>query len=105
MKTIFITLFIILVLVLANLFNNVYPTLKVYHFQTKDGNFEFILIPSKGRDEKMMTNAFIKWRTESQEHSNKKLYRTFKKNYFKIWKWYEYTKHIYYYEYLDVKSK
>ena len=69
-------------------------------FQTKDGAFTFTVIPSKGRDHKMMERAFADFVSKNNA-SDLKLYRTTSKNYFRIKIWQAYkTEPAWQYEYL-----
>lgn len=59
-------------------------------FSTKDGLFRFTCIPSKGRDYIMMENEFNNYKLQNNLENNVKIYRTSRKNYFKISKWAQY---------------
>lgn len=59
-------------------------------FQTEDGAFSFMLIPTKGRDVQMMEKAFEQFKEANPTYSNAILYRTTPINYFKIKKWANY---------------
>lgn len=69
-------------------------------FQTKEGEFKFTVIPSKGRDCKMMERALEDFVSKNNS-SDLKLYRTTSKNYFRIKIWHTYkTEPVWQYEYL-----
>ena len=73
---------------------------KNYHYQTKDAEFDFTLIPSKGRDIEMMKRNFTYFKEQHPEYNYLKLYRTFKRNPLKFWNWYSYiSDDIYQFEY------
>ncbi len=70
------------------------------NFQTKGGEFKFTVIPSKGRDHKMMERTFADFVPKTYA-SDLKLYRTTSKNYFRIKNWQAYkTEPAWQYEYL-----
>ncbi len=59
-------------------------------FCTKDGEYNFICIPSKGRDYQMMLDSFEKYKKENNIENNEKVYRKTSKNYLKISHWCKY---------------
>ncbi|WP_155847164.1 hypothetical protein [Algoriphagus marincola] len=61
-----------------------------YLFQTQNAEFEFWAIPSKGRDIEMMEQQFKEFRERSPEFSELRIYRTFSRNPFKFWNWFDY---------------
>ena len=72
---------------------------KSYHFQSKDGSFQFDVIPSKGRSIEQMQRSIKK--LEKEQKRTIKVYRTFKKNYFQFWNWLDYISNpIWNYPYL-----
>lgn len=69
-------------------------------FQIKGGAFTFTVIPSEGRDHKMMERTFADFVSKNSA-SDLKLYRTTSKNYFRIKNWQAYkTELAWQYEYL-----
>jgi len=60
------------------------------NFQTKNGGFKFTTIPSKGRDYLMMERKFDEYKSVNHIEEELVLYRTTRKNYFKISKWCQY---------------
>ncbi len=75
-------------------------TLHIYNFETKNGNFKYVVIPQKGRDLEMMKHAFILYRHDNPSTVDTVLYRTFKPNYLKFWNWHGYaTNELYSYEF------
>ena len=60
-------------------------------FKATNTNFEFVAIPSKGRNISMMEKAFNKYKNEHDITDIEcHIYRVTKKNYFKISKWSQY---------------
>ena len=57
------------------------------NFQTRNGEFKFMAMPSKGRDHLMMERRFESYRLENKELTDTILYRTTPINYFRISKW------------------
>jgi len=81
------------------MFNDMATIGKPYHFQTQTGNFEFTAVPSKGRDVEMMERRILQY--EAENNIQITVYRTFKKNYLKFWRWGEYrSSPLYRYEYI-----
>ncbi|HZV68579.1 MAG TPA: hypothetical protein VFG10_03515 [Saprospiraceae bacterium] len=75
-------------------------TIHVYNFETKNGYFKDAVIPEKGRDLDHMKYAFARFKEENPGTIDTVLYRTFKLNYLKYWKWHDYaTKELYQYEF------
>jgi len=60
------------------------------NFQTKNGEFKFTAIPSKGIDYKMMERQFEEFKLKNNTINETTLYRTTTKNYLKISKWCQY---------------
>jgi hypothetical protein len=86
------------VLILSNIYSGYINVLsdglfKSYLFQTEKAEFEFLTMPSKGRDVEMMELQFIDFKEKNSEYSNLHLYRTFKRNPLKFWNWYNYLTH------------
>ncbi len=76
-----------------------------YHFETKDCQFRFMIIPSKGRDIQLMEKKFEDYiKDNNLSKDNVILYRTFRRNPLKFWLWHEYYNHDIYMKY-DYKSK
>lgn len=89
---------------LVPLFLGLEPIINIYEYSNKDGTFTFREYPEKGRDLEMMERNFERFiRNTGSSSSNNILYRTFKINYFKFWKWKEYLTHPRWqqYDYLD----
>jgi hypothetical protein len=59
-------------------------------FRSDDGLFEYTTIPSKGRDYKMMEQAFINHKKKENIDGSVKLFRVTKKNYLNVSKWCSY---------------
>jgi hypothetical protein len=77
-----------------------------YLFQTKNAEFEFLMMPSKGRDIKMMELQFKDFKEQSPRYSDLSLYRTFKRNPLKFWNWFDYLRNDRYdYEFQEENSK
>lgn len=66
---------------------------KQYKFETLDGKHQFITMPSKGTDIKTMERRFAHFCEEHLEYENTQLYRTFRRNPLKYWRWYEFFTH------------
>lgn len=60
------------------------------NFQTKNGEFRFTAIPSKGRDHKMLERRFDSFKQKNPELGNIVLYRTTGKLYLNVCMWVEY---------------
>lgn len=72
---------------------------KPYHFQTRTGDFEFVAVPSKGRDTDAMKRRIARY--EAEHNTQITVYRTFKKNYLKFWEWDQYRNNpLYRYGYM-----
>lgn len=72
-----------------------------YHFQTKSGEFETVLISNKQRDS-IVKKRFERFKANNPEFNQLVLYRTFKKNCWKFWKWSEFQyREIYEFPYLE----
>ena len=110
-KSINLLILISAMVILSNIFSvyvNAFTDgmMKSYLFQTEKAEFEFWTMPSKGRDIEMMEGHFASFKDAHQEHSNLKLYRTFKRNPLKFWNWYTYlTNERYDYEYQEEIKK
>lgn len=61
-------------------------------FCTRDGSFTFTAIPSKGRGYEMMERQFVAFKAKNRQLGDTLLYRTSAKNYWRINKWYQYSK-------------
>jgi hypothetical protein len=61
-------------------------------FRTRDGSFTFTAIPSKGTDHEMMERQFVAFKAKNPQLGDTLLYRTSAKNYWRIGKWYQYSK-------------
>lgn len=96
--------FLVILVIIANVLNsllNFDGLFKSYHFQSKNKEFEFLVIEGKGRNIDMMNRNFEVFKKNNQI-DEPKIYRTFERNAFKFWKWYEYLNdEIYSYPYLD----
>jgi hypothetical protein len=76
------------------------------HFQSKDGTFTYMCMPSKGRDYKSLERSFENYKKEKNIQTNLKLYRTTSINYFEIGRWCEYkTLPEWQYPYLSPSSR
>lgn len=60
------------------------------NFSTKDRDFTFTCMPSKGRDYAMMKRAFEDYKLKKNVTDNLKIYRVTSKNYLKISSWCQY---------------
>jgi hypothetical protein len=60
---------------------------RVYTFQTKLNEFTFEAIPSKGMGLPIMEKRFNSFLSENPMTSDTILYRTFKRDWSKFWKW------------------
>ena len=93
MIAIFITSIITFILISIIFFSNS-PEVKIgerIHFQSKDGNFSFTAIPSKGINYVELEKAFSKYKIENKISDEAyKVYRVTRKNYLKISKWCQY---------------
>jgi len=104
-KRIIILTIISVIIILSNIFSgfiNVFSEglFKSYLFQTEKAEFQFMTMPSKGRNIEMMERQFSNFKEKHPEYSNLQLYRTFKRNPLKFWNWYDYlTNDRYYYGY------
>lgn len=73
-----------------------------YHYQSENAEFNFTMIPAKGRSIDMMKGHFTSFKESNPEYKELKLYRTFNKNLFEFWNWYAFlTDPKYQYEYQD----
>lgn len=81
-----------LVILFVILISNFIPTLEieVYYFQTAKKEFNHLLVPAKGGSIQAMENSFKRYKKEHPEHENLMLCGTFKKQYWKFWKWRDY---------------
>lgn len=71
-----------------------------YLYQTKNAEFEFTTVPSKGRDIEMMERQFSDFKEKNPEYRDLELNRTFKRNPLKFWNWYWYlTQDMFKYNY------
>lgn len=76
------------------------------NFQNKNGSFKFTAIPTMGRDYEMMERSFAGFKELNKELKDTIIYRTTKKNYFKISKWKQYKKlPEWRYPYLPVRKR
>ena len=72
-----------------------------YHYQTKNAEYEFTLVPTKGIGVQMMEKSFIDFKKTNPQLAHLALYRTFELNPLKFWNWYRYlADDMYQYEYL-----
>lgn len=89
MRAILITLIAIWIIAFSVILKNFVTGVNTYEYSNADGSFTFEVMPSKGRDIRMM-----KWRHDeflaSNVPSDTVLYRTFKKHYWKFWLWVDY---------------
>lgn len=104
LKLFFLILSIILISNLSFINNIIEPSIgKSYHFQSADGAFEYVVIPSKGRDIALMER--MKKEYEQQHEHSIVLYRTFQKQAYKFWCWGEYWwSPLWEYEYLEKRK-
>lgn len=73
---------------------------KRYKFETFDGKHQFLTLPSKGTDIKTMEERFDMFCDKNTQYKKTELYRTFRRNPLKYWRWYEFLTHPRYkYEY------
>lgn len=90
---------IIIIICISNYLNRF--SIKSYQFVNEDQSFNYVVIPYKERTIEMMENSYQEFKNNSS--TNGTLYRAFRKNYFKFWKWYEYTNNkVYDYNYLKL---
>lgn len=81
-----------------NLFVN--GLFQTYHFETRNGEYQFETIPSNGRDLEMMKAQSEIFFKENPQVEDKTIYRTFKCNPLQFWNWYRYVFNEHYrYEY------
>jgi len=90
-----ITISVILLLTISNLLNQPTSLLtegigKGYTFETYDGKYKFTHVPSKGSQIKSIEMRFTRLINDKPEYKQTTLFRTFKRQPFKFWKWYEY---------------
>ena len=71
--------------------------LPVYHYQSTDGNFEYVCYPSKGRDYTAMEKARQDY--EKKNKVNLTLCRKFKAKPLHVWEWHKYLNSPYYRKY------
>ncbi|MCZ4694502.1 hypothetical protein DWB61_05555 [Ancylomarina euxinus] len=64
-----------------------------YKFETFDGKHQFLTMPSKGTDIKTMERRFASFCEKNPQYENTQLYRTFRRNPLKYWRWYEFVSH------------
>lgn len=70
------------------------PLMQTYHYSAADGEFEFRETTGKGRDLEMMQLQFESFRkNNSNLVQDTTIYRTFRMNPLKVWKWREYLIH------------
>jgi len=73
-----------------------------YHYQSVNAEFEFVAIPAKGRDTKVMEAQFADFLSYHSTIEDKQLYRTFRKDFWKFWNWYAYLfRNVYQYPYIE----
>ena len=90
---------VLLVLFVSNLLS--VSKINTYQFSSSNNEFQFLVIPSKGRGESKLIEEFEKWKNESIDRQDQSLHRKFRKNYLKFWNWKEYRKPLYNYPYME----
>lgn len=88
-----IILFLFVIIIFSNLsflnlgYNKI---LNLYNFQTKNNEFNFILLKEKGRDIELMNKKFELFKKENPETSDTIIFRVFERKPIKFWNWYKY---------------
>lgn len=91
--------FLISFIIISNTYSHIYIGFldggisKRYHFETYDGIHKFTTMPGKGLNVQSMEYGFVNFCKENPEYLNTKLYRTFRRNPLKYWRWYEFVTH------------
>lgn len=99
MKKIIFVFCILVFISLSNCFSFVYIVFldggihKKYVYETYDGKEQFVTMPGKGRDCKSMELVFVRYCKKHETYTGTQLYRTFKINPLKYWRWYEFVTH------------
>lgn len=83
-----IGLFIILVIIASNFIPTM--SIEVFHYQTKNNEFQDAVVPSKGRSYEGIITRFDVFKEDNPQHKDLVLYRTFERPLWKFWKWKEY---------------
>lgn len=96
------SLFIFIVIYTSQLLNA--DSIRSYNFTSSNGTFNESIYPSKGEDEDYLLLKFETWKNSNISYKNQKMYRTFKKNYLKFWKWKEYNLYVYKYPYINLRK-
>ncbi len=68
---------------------------KSYYVQDGNGGFQFVLVPSKGRDFEVMYRRLESYKKENRLDDEVKLYRVMKKNYLDPSMWIDYQQNPY----------
>lgn len=96
---------ILLGLLTIILLSNFIPNVKIgeaFNFQTQNKEFEYRCVPTKGSGVLEMEKAFTLFKNENPQHKDLVLYRSFKKQWWKCWKWREYvSSDVYNHPYLE----
>lgn len=98
-KRIFLLILLVSFITLSNYYSYVYVLFgdggisKRYKFETFDGKHQFLTMPSKGTDIKTMERRFASFCEKNLQYENTQLYRTFRRNPLKYWRWYEFVSH------------
>lgn len=96
MKKNILKLSIILLLIAISNYYSAYITIFVdglmlrYEFESKSGDFKYIAIPAKGQDVELMERHYDMYLKKNLDKKREKIYRTFRANPLKFWKWYFY---------------
>jgi len=105
MKKLVFTIIIFAIIAVSNYYSGyiIFRTeglFQYYHFQSESGDFQFRAMPSKGRDLEMMERRYQSFLEKNPDKKREKIYRTFRANPLKFWKWYYYlTDKMYQFDY------
>jgi hypothetical protein len=90
-----------------NIYHDKIIIMRWYSFENREGTYSTSIMPAKGLDEEWMYLSYAHWRIEQgkSEDTDTILYRTFKRDYLKFWKWSEYmTNDLYEYPFKEPKA-
>lgn len=63
------------------------PVIKSYEYESLNSEFEFLVVPAKGRDTDTMERNFQKFLENNPQSNDTIIYRTFQKNPLEFWNW------------------
>jgi len=89
-RKIIIIIIALFILIISNIANMFLTFGKWYVFSTENEECVLATIPTMGRDTKYLNRNFKRFKKEHPEYKDLVLYRTFKMELWKFWKWYEY---------------